>query len=69
MTHSVLNKHKAKSIIQMYSDVMKTVQCANPPHHHSVFVATCQLWMASGRVHALLVLEPKECSASTGLGA
>ena len=34
MTHTVLNKHKAKSIIQIYSDVMKTIQCAHPPHHH-----------------------------------
>ena len=44
---------------------MKTIQCAHPPHHHNGFVATCQLWMASGGVHALLVLEPTECSTST----
>ena len=50
MTHRVLNKHKAKSIIQIYSDVMKTIQCAHPPHHHNGFVATCRLWTASGRV-------------------
>ena len=37
---------------------MKTIQCAHPPHHHNGFVATCRLWTASGRVHALLVLEP-----------
>ena len=32
MTHRVLNKHKAKSIIQIYSDIMKTIQCGHPPH-------------------------------------
>ena len=37
---------------------MKTIQCANPPHHHNGFVATCRLWTVSGGVHALLVLEP-----------
>ena len=47
MTHRVLNKYKAKSIIQIYSDVMKTIQCAHPPHHHNGFVATCRLWTAS----------------------
>ena len=41
---------------------MKTVQCAHPPHHHNGFVVTWWLWTASGRVHALLVLEPTECS-------
>ena len=25
---------------------MKTIQCTLPPHHHSGFVATCQLWTA-----------------------
>ena len=30
---------------------------------------TCRLWTASGGVHALLVLEPTECSTSTRLGA
>ena len=44
---------------------MKTIQCARPPHHHNDFVMTCRLWMASGRVHTLLVLEPTECSTST----
>ena len=47
MTHRVLNKQKAKSIIQIYSDVMKTIQCAHPPHHHNDFVVTCRLWTAS----------------------
>ena len=65
MTHRVLSKHKAKSIIQIYSDVMKTIQCAHPPHHLNGFVATCRLLTASSRVHALLVLEPTECSTST----
>ena len=53
------------------SDVMKTIQfqCVYPPHHHNGFVATCRVWTASGGVHALLVLEPTECSTSTGLGA
>ena len=69
MTHRVLNKHKAKSIIQIYSEVMKTIQCAHPPHHRNGFVTTCRLWAASGGVHALLVLEPTECSTSTRLGA
>ena len=46
---------------------MKTIQCAHPPHHHNGFVATCRLWTASGGVHALLVLEPTECSTSTKL--
>ena len=47
---------------------MKTVQCAHPPHHHNGFVVTWWLWTASGRVHALLVLEPTECSTSTRQG-
>ena len=46
---------------------MKTIQCAHPPHHHNGFVATCRLWTASGGVHALLALEPIECSTSTRL--
>ena len=41
--------------LYMYSDVTKTIQCAHPLHHHNVFVATCQLWMVSGGVQALLV--------------
>ena len=69
MTHRVLNKHKSKSIIQIYSDVMKTIQCTHPPHHHNGFLAICRLWTASGGIHALLVLEPTECSTSTWLGA
>ena len=44
---------------------MKTIQCAHPSHHHNGFLATCRLWTASGGVHALLVLEPTECSTST----
>ena len=44
---------------------MKTIQCAHPPHHRNGFVATCRLRTASGGVHALLVLEPTECSTST----
>ena len=54
--------------IHIYSDVMKTIQCAYPPHHRNGFVATCQLWTASGGVHLLLVLEPTECSTSIRLG-
>ena len=46
---------------------MKTIQCSHPPHHQNGFVATCWLWTASGGVHALLVLEPTECSTSTRL--
>ena len=53
----------------MYSDVIKTIQCAHPRHHHNGFVATCWLWTASGEVHALLTLEPTECPTSTRLGA
>ena len=48
---------------------MKTIQCPHLPHHHNGFVATCRLWTASGGVHALLVLEPTECSTSTRPGA
>ena len=51
--------------IHTYSDIMKAIQCAHPPHHHNGFVATCQSWTASGSVYALLVLEPTECSTST----
>ena len=70
MTHRVLNKHKAESIIQIiYSDAIKTIQCAHPPHHHNDFVTTCRLRTAIGRVHALLVLEPTECLTSTRLRA
>ena len=48
---------------------MKTIQSANPSHHHNGFVATCQLWTTSGGVHTLLVSAPTECSTSTRLGA
>ena len=48
---------------------MKTVRCAHLHHHQNGFVATCRLWTASGRVHALLVLEPTERSTSTRQGA
>ena len=54
--------------IYVYSEVMKIIQCAHPPYHHNGFVVTCQLWTASGGVHALLVLEPKECPTSTKQG-
>ena len=54
--------------IYLYSEDMKTTQCAHP-HYHNGFVVTCQLWMASGGVHTLLVLEPTECSANTKQGA
>ena len=50
--------------IYLYSDIMRTIQCTQSPHHHNGFVATCPFWMASGGVHALLVLEPTECSTS-----
>ena len=33
-------------IYNIYSEVMNTIQCAYPPHHHNGFVATCRLWMA-----------------------
>ena len=55
--------------IYIYSEVMKTIQCAHPPHHHNGFVATCRVWTASGGVQALLMLEPTECSTSTKQGA
>ena len=43
--------------IERECDVMKTIQCAHPPHHHNAFVATCcRLWTASGGVHALLYI-------------
>ena len=61
-------KHFIK-YIYVYSYVMKTIQQNHPPHHHNGFGATCPLGTASGGVHALLVLEPTECSASTRLGA
>ena len=48
---------------------MKTIQCTYLPHHHNGFVATCRLWTASDGVHALLALEPTECSTSTRPGA
>ena len=53
----------------IFSGVMKTIQCANPPYQHNGFVATCRLWMASGGVHALLVLQPTECPTSSRQGA
>ena len=40
----------------IYSEVMKTIQCAHLPNRHNGFVATSRLWTASGGVHALLVL-------------
>ena len=48
---------------------MRRIQCTHPPHHHSNIVATSQLWTASGRFQAPLVLEPIECSTSTKLAA
>ena len=48
---------------------MNTIQCAHPRHHHNCFVVASRLWTAGGGVHALLVLEPTECSTSTRLGA
>ena len=60
---------KKEGIDGLYSDVMKTIQFAHPSHHHNGFVTTYQLWPASGGVHALLVLEPTECSTSTRLRA
>ena len=51
--------------ICIYSDVMTAIQCGHLPYHHNGFVVACQLWTASGGVHALLVLEPTECSTST----
>ena len=65
MTHRVLNKHKAKSIIHIYSDLMKTIQHAHPPHRHNVFVVKCRLWTVSGGFNRLLVLEPTDCSTGT----
>ena len=53
--------------IYIYSEVMKTIQYAHPPHNG--FVAKCRLWTASGRVHALLLLEQTECLTSTKQGA
>ena len=64
MTHTVLNKHKERAY-HIHSEVMKTIQCAHPPHHHNGFEETYWIWIASGGVHALLVLEPKECSKNT----
>ena len=70
ITHRVLNSQRSKidvmhhvpkcmschcGDIYIYSDFMKTTQCAHPPHHHNGFVATCRLWTASGGVHTLLV--------------
>ena len=45
------------------------VQDAHPLHHHNDFVATCRQRTISGGVHALLVLEPTECSTSSKQGA
>ena len=55
--------------MDVYSEVMKAIQCTHPPHHRNGFAVTCRLWMASRGVHALLVLEPTECSTSTKQGA
>ena len=55
--------------MHIYSEVIKTIQCAYPPHRHNGFVATCWLPTASGRIYALLVIEPTECSTSTRQGA
>ena len=34
----------------MHNEVMKSVQCAHFPHRHNGFVASCELWTASGGV-------------------
>ena len=49
--------------IYIYTDVMKTIQCAHPPYHHSDFVVTCRLWTVTGGVYAVLVLETTEQQA------
>ena len=45
MKHTVLNKHKAKSIIQIYSDVMKTQShCGDEEDGriaHYIYVCVC----------------------------
>ena len=57
--------------IYIYNDVMTTIQQSNAPILliNNGFVATCRLWTTSGGVHALLVLEPTECSTNTRLEA
>ena len=40
--------------IYIYSEVMKTIQCAYPPHHHNGFVATCRLRIVSVRTNRVL---------------
>ena len=68
MDHDTQRAQKVQSKERnIYSEVMNTIQCANPPHHHNDFVATCRLWTASARVPALLVQEPVECLTSTRL--
>ena len=64
----IIKYWKNTTCVFLYSDVMKTIQYAHPPHHHNDFVATWGLGTASGGVHALLVLEPTECSTSTKQG-
>ena len=51
--------------MDVYSEVMKAIQCTHPPHHGNGFAVTCRLWTASSGVHALLVLEPTDFSTST----
>ena len=55
--------------IYIYTDVMKTIQCAHPPYHHCDFVVTCRLWTVTDGVYAVLVLETTESSTSNRLGA
>ena len=62
---SIYTKQRA---LYIYSEAMKTIQCAHPPHHHNGCLATCRLWTAIGGVHALLVWKPLKGSTSTRLG-
>ena len=38
----------------------------HPRHHHNGFVATCRLWMVSGGVHALFLLEQQSAQQALG---
>ena len=68
MVFKMKNKHHSTFGL-LSSSRSYHVQSNHLPHLYNSFVTTCRLRTASGGVHALLVLEPTECSTTTKQGA
>ena len=53
ITHILKKNKQYPYIIYIYSDVMKTIQCAHPPHHlkGSVYYALCFAYVEHSACH------------------